>query len=88
MHGSSNSKLTTMTKDEMIIRCIAIEEEYDSLENIHLTDEDIEDVSDRYQEKLEIEWLKSDLRDEYRHLNDALGFTKRTLYDKSSRRIN
>lgn len=77
-----------MIRDEMITRCIAIEEEYDSLENIHLTDDDIEDVSDRYQEKLEIEWLKSDLRDEYRHLNDALGFTKRTLYDKSSRRIN
>lgn len=72
----------------MITRCIEIEEEYDSLQNIHLTDEDIEDVSDRYQEKLEIEWLKSDLRNEYRHLNDALGFTKRTLYDKSSRRIN
>ena len=69
-------------------RCIDIEEEYDSLDDIHLTDEDIEDVSDRYQEKLEIEWLKSDLRDEYRRLNDALGFTKRTLYDKSSRRIN
>lgn len=77
-----------MTRDEMITRCIEIEEEYDSLQNIHLTDDDIEDVSDRYQEKLEIGWLKSDLMDEYRYLNDALGFTKRVLYDKSSRRIN
>lgn len=69
-------------------RCIDIEEEYDSLDDIHLTDEDIEDVSDRYQEKLEIGWLKSDLCDEYRRLNDALGFTKRVLSDRSSRRIN
>lgn len=72
----------------MIDRCLEIEEEYDTLENIHLTDEDIEDVSDKYQEKLEIGWLKSDLRDEYRHLNDKLGYTKRVLSDKSSRRIN
>ena len=72
----------------MIDRCLEIEEEYDALENIHLTDEDIEDVSDRYQEKLEIGWLKSDLSDEYRHLNDKLGYTKRVLSDKSSRRIN
>ena len=85
---AQTQKLTTMTRDEMIIRCIDIEKEYDSLDDIHLTDEDIEDVSDRYQEKLEIGWLKSDLRDEYRHLNDALGFTKRVLSDRSSRRIN
>lgn len=85
---AQTQKLTTMTRDDIIIRCIDIEKEYDALENIHLTDEDIEDVSDRYQEKLEIEWLKSDLRDEYRHLNDKLGYTKRVLSDKSSRRIN
>lgn len=85
---AQTQKLTTMTRDEMIIRCVEIEEEYDSLQNIHLTDEDIEDVSDRYQEKLEIGWLKSDLSDEYRHLNDKLGYTKRVLSDKSSRRIN
>jgi len=77
-----------MKREEMIDRCLEIEEEYDALENIHLTDEDIEDVSDRYQEKLEIGWLKSDLSDEYRHLNDKLGYTKRVLSDKSSRRIN
>lgn len=77
-----------MKREEMIDRCLEIEEEYDTLENIHLTDEDIEDVSDKYQEKLEIGWLKSDLRDEYRHLNDKLGYTKRVLSDKSSRRIN
>lgn len=77
-----------MKREEMIDRCLEIEEEYDNLGNIHLTDEDIEDVSDRYQEKLEIGWLKSDLRDEYRRLNDKLGYTKRVLSDKSSRRIN
>lgn len=67
----------------MIDRCIEIEEEYDSLQNIHLTDEDIEDVSDRYQEKLELQWHKQELEDEYKALNAELGLIKRSLYDRS-----
>lgn len=67
----------------MIDRCLEIEEEYDALENIHLTDEDIEDVSDRYQEKLELQWHKQELEDEYKALNAELGLIKRSLYDRS-----
>ena len=67
----------------MIDRCIEIEDEYDSLQNILLTDEDIEDVSDRYQEKLELQWHKQELEDEYKALNAELGLIKRSLYDRS-----
>lgn len=67
----------------MIDRCLEIQEEYDALENIHLTDEDIEDVSDRYQEKLELQWHKQELEDEYKALNAELGLIKRSLYDRS-----
>jgi len=72
-----------MKREEMIDRCIEIEDEYDSLQNIHLTDEDIEDVSDRYQEKLELQWHKQELEDEYKALNAELGLIKRSLYDRS-----
>lgn len=67
----------------MIDRCLEIKEEYDALEDIHLTDEDIEDVSDRYQEKLELQWHKQELEDEYKALNAELGLIKRSLYDRS-----
>ena len=67
----------------MIDRCIEIEDEYDSLQNIHLTDEDTEDVSDRYREKLELQWHKQELEDEYKALNAELGPIKRSLYDRS-----
>lgn len=72
-----------MKREEMIDRCLEIQEEYDSLQNIHLTDEDIEDVSDRYQEKLELQWHKQELEDEYKALNAELGLIKRSLYDRS-----
>lgn len=72
-----------MKREEMIDRCLEIQEEYDALENIHLTDEDIEDVSDRYQEKLELQWHKQELEDEYKALNAELGLIKRSLYDRS-----
>lgn len=69
-------------------RCLSIEEEYDNLDNIHLTSEDIEDVSDAYQAKLELQWYKRELEDEYKALNNQLGYTKRNLADKSSRRTS
>lgn len=71
----------------LIDRCLEIEKEYDSIQSIHLTSENIEDVDDVYQEKLEQGWYKAELEDEYRTLNDQLGYSKRNLYDKSSRRI-
>lgn len=70
----------------LIDRCLELEKEYDSIQPIHLTSENIEDVDDVYQEKLEQGWYKAKLEDEYRSLNDQLGYTKRNLYDKSSRR--
>lgn len=72
--------------NESIDRCLAIEEEYDNLENIHLTSEDYEDVSDKYQAKLELQWHKESLEDEYESLNKKLGYIHRRLADKSSRR--
>jgi hypothetical protein len=70
----------------LIDRCLELEKEYDSIQSIHLTSENIEDVDSVYQEKLEQGWYKAELEDEYRTLNDQLGYTKRNLYDKSSRR--
>jgi len=82
---AQTQKLTTMNRDDIIIiRCLEIEEEYYALENIYLTDEDIEDVSDRYQEKLELQWHKQELEDEYKALNAELGLIKRSLYDSST----
>ena len=71
-----------------IDRCLAIEKEYDNLDNIHLTSEDIEDVSDAYQAKLELQWYKRELEDEYSQLNKELGYINRELSDKSSRRTS
>ena len=72
----------------LVDRCLEIEKEYDSIQPIHLTSENIEDVDDMYQTKLEQSWYKAELEDEYRTLNDQLGYTKRNLYDKSSRRLS
>lgn len=71
---------------KLIDRCLEIEKEYDSIQTIHLTHSNIEDIDDVYQEKLEQGYYKAELEDEYRLLNDQLGYTKRKLYDKSSRR--
>ena len=70
----------------IIDRCLEIEKEYDDIQSIHLSSEDIEDLSDLYQLKLEQQWYKNELEDEYRSLNDQLGYTNRHLMDKSSRR--
>ena len=67
-------------RDRMIFRCIAIEDEYKSLDKIHLSAEDYEDVSDRYQAKLELNWHKADLEEEYNELNRQLGLTNKRLY--------
>ena len=69
-----------MTKDEMIDRCIAIEEEYKSLDTIYLSPEDYEDISDRYQAKLELRWHKDELESEYNELNKLLGLPNKRLY--------
>lgn len=84
---AKTQNFTKMTHNQKIDRCIAIEEEYDSLQNIHLTYEDIEDVSERYQAKLELQWHRRDLEDEYSELNKELGYPNRKLSVKSSRRI-
>jgi len=75
-----------MDKKQKIDRCLVIEKEYDNLQRIHLTSEDIEDVSDSYQEALELKWHRQDLEDEYEQLNKELGYLNRKLSDKSSRR--
>ncbi len=71
---------------KIIDRCVAIETEYDNLENISLSPEDYEDASDRYQAKLELRWHKDELIAEYSRLNKSLGYTKRELDNISSRR--
>ena len=78
--------MKTSTFKLEITRCIEIEEEYDSIQNINLTSENIEDIDDIYQEKLEQQYYKKELIDEYRVLNDIMGFHNRHLSDKSSRR--
>ena len=70
----------------LITRCLQIEDEYDSIVPISLTSDNIDDVDDVYQEKLEQGWYKSELEDEYRQINDELGYTNRHLSKKSSRR--
>ena len=75
-----------MNKNEIIDRCLAIEQEYDSLYNIHLSSEDYEDASDRYQAKLELSWHKDELCNEYERLNMQLGYADRMLYPKDARR--
>jgi hypothetical protein len=69
-----------------VTRCIELEEEYDSIQNINITSEDIEDINDIYQEKLEQQYYKRELVDEYRILNDIMGLHNRHLDNKSSRR--
>ena len=69
-----------MTKNEMIDRCIAIEEEYKNLDTIYLSPEDYEDISDRYQAKLELKWHKDELESEYNELNKLLGLPNKRLY--------
>lgn len=82
-----NTIQTPIQSATLIDRCLEIEKEYDSLSPIYLTSENIEDVDDIYQAKLELSWYKADLEDEYRSLNDQLGYTNRHLSDKSSRRL-
>lgn len=71
----------------LIDRCLKIEKEYDSILPINITSENVADIDDIYQAKLEQSWYKADLEDEYRNLNDQLGYTNRHLYEKSSRRV-
>ena len=78
--------MKTQEQNDMINRCLEIEKEYDNIETIHLTIEDVEDISDSYQAKLEEQWYKRDLEDEYRKLNLQLGYPLRRLYPKSERR--
>lgn len=73
--------------DSIIDRCLEIEKEYDSLEKINLKPSSSEDIDDFYQAKLEQNWYKAELEDEYRKLNDQLGYTKRKLSNISSRRL-
>lgn len=91
LYNIDNQKLIVMTEEQRAIaekvnRCLQIEQEYDSIIDIRLTSENIEDVDDIYQEKLEQQWYKQELEDEYKQLNMELGYTKRELADKSSRR--
>lgn len=79
-----------MTKADIIPlvdRALEIEKEFDSLENIRLTSENIEDVDDVYQDKLEQGYYIDELIDEYKHINVQLGYHKRELNDKSTRRL-
>ena len=78
--------MKTQEQNDTINRCLEIEKEYDNIEAIHLTNEDVEDISDSYQAKLEEQWYKRDLEDEYRKLNLQLGYPLRRLYPKSERR--
>jgi len=78
--------MKTSTFEFEIARCIEIEEEYDSIQDINITSENIEDIDDIYQEKLEQQYYKRELIDEYRVLNNIIGFHNRHLSDKSSRR--
>ena len=79
-HSKSKAEIANM-----IDRCLAIEEEYDNLDNIHLGSEDDED--DKYQDRLELQWHKEELEEEYRTLNEKLGYTKRVLSIKKLRRV-
>ena len=83
MENQINSPLEAA---KLIDRCLKIEEEYDSIKTVRLTSENIEDVDDIYQEKLEQQYYKQELEDEYRMLNDQLGYKNRVLSNKSSRR--
>lgn len=76
-----------MNKNEIIDRCLEIEKEYDNIIPIHLSSQNIEDMDDLYQAKLEEKWYKNELEDEYKELNIQLGYSKRILNDKKSRRI-
>jgi len=69
-----------------IDRCLEIEKEYDSIQDIKLLPHSIEDVDDLYQAKLEQKYYKDELIEEYALLNKELGYLNRKLYDVSSRR--
>lgn len=68
------------TREQMIDRCIAIQEEYKSLEKPRLGADSYEDVDDLYQARLEYNYYISDLRDEFDTLNKQLGITGKKLY--------
>lgn len=61
-----------MSKEQIIDRCLEIQEEYKSLGSIHLSSEDYEEISDLYQAKLELQWYKQDLQTELNSLNKML----------------
>ena len=67
-------------------RCIAIEEEVDSMAVPQLGIDSIEDVDDLYQAKLEYQWWLSEMINEYSALNVSLGFPRRKLFPKELRR--
>jgi hypothetical protein len=77
----------SISRETLIDRCLEIEKDYDSIGNVRLSSEDIEDVSDVYQNALEISWYKRELEDEYEDINRKLGFPNRKLYPKSLRRV-
>lgn len=76
-----------MSKEEIIDRCLEIEQDYDSIIPIKLTSENIEDIDDIYQEKLEQQYYISELSEEYIQLNKELGYSNRRLYPANLRRV-
>lgn len=81
-----NQIISPLESALLIDRCLEIEIEYDSIETIKLLPHSVEDVDDLYQAKLEQQWYKQELEDEYRLLNDQLGYKNRVLSNKLSRR--
>ena len=77
----------SISRESLIDRCIEIEKDYDNIGNVRLSSEDIEDVSDVYQNALEISWYKRELEDEYEDLNRQLGHPNRKLFPLSLRRV-
>lgn len=75
-------KYNNMNRNQIIDRCLEIQKEYKDIENIHLSHTDIEDVSDLYQAKLEQQWYKQELEDEYKELNTQLEINKPTLREQ------
>jgi len=79
--------METNKQNSIIDRCIEIEQVYDNIQPITINSENIEDCDDLYQAKLELQWYKTELEEEYELLNKELGFNKRKLYPKASRRL-
>jgi len=66
-----------MTRNEMLDRCIAIEEEYRKNRRMFPLFPDPD--SDAYQEKIEYSWWKDELQEEFDNLREKLSLPQKNL---------